>query len=397
MPTPRHLKEVRDGELLLLVGTSKGAFLLRPTTREVAGPYLAGEEVGAMTLDTRGGRRRLWAGAGGTLRFSDDWGRTWSAPIELGDAKRVWQIALAGSSSPERMWAGVEPAGLFESRDAGASWSAVRGVNGAGALHGILPDPSSAERMIVALSPGGVLRTEDGGATWRACNGELTSVGASGPCVHRAQRVASRPERIFLYTHQGVHRSDDEGSTWNDVSAGLPSRFGFALATHPRDAHTAWVVPLESHEFRCVPDGRLRVWRTRNGGMRWQPMSAGLPQEHAWETVLREGLAADSRDPLGLWLGTRSGRIFTSRDEGKTWHELLRGLPPILCLRPAGAGRVIGGEETGLRAIVKGKRRRKGKAKRRAKPRRRRTKPAAKRRVLRRPRWRPRPVKRKKR
>ena len=390
MPTPRHLREVRDGELLLLVGTSKGAFLIRPSTREVAGPYLAGEEISTMTLDARGGRRRLWAAAGATLRFSDDWGRSWSEPIELGDAKRVWQIALAGSSTPDRLWAGVEPAGLFESRDGGASWSAVRGVHGPGALHGILPDPSVPERVVVALAPGGLLRTEDGGATWQAANRDLdlTSAGGAGPYVHRAQRVASRPERIFLQTHRGVFRSDDDGATWSDVSAGLSSPFGFALATHPRDAHTAWVVPLESHEFRCVPDGRLRVWRTRNGGMRWQPMSAGLPQEHAWETVLREGLAADSRDPVGLWLGTRSGRIFVSRDEGKSWHELLRGLPPILCVRPAGTGRVIGGEKQTRKTIVKSRRRKK-KAQHR--------KPAAKKRELRRPRWRPKRVRRVKR
>ena len=61
----------------------------------------------------------------------------------------------------------------------------------------------------------------------------------------------------------------------------------------------------------------------------------GLPQKGAYETVLRDGLAADSLDPLGIYMGTRSGQLFASRDEGKTWEKILDGLPPVLCIRTA--------------------------------------------------------------
>ena len=40
-------------------------------------------------------------------------------------------------------------------------------------------------------------------------------------------------------------------------------------------------------------------------------------------------------DPLGLYLGTRSGQLFGSRDEGKSWERILEGLPPIVCIRTA--------------------------------------------------------------
>jgi hypothetical protein len=102
---------------------------------------------------------------------------------------------------------------------------------------------------------------------------------------------------------------------------------------HPRKADYAYTIPVESDEFRCACDGRLRVYRTRNAGSSWEPLLRGLPQKSAYETVLRDALTADSCDPVGLYFGTRSGQLFGSRDEGKSWRKLLEGLPAILCLR----------------------------------------------------------------
>jgi photosystem II stability/assembly factor-like uncharacterized protein len=51
--------------------------------------------------------------------------------------------------------------------------------------------------------------------------------------------------------------------------------------------------------------------------------------------VLRDGLAVDSYDPAGIYLGTRSGQLFNSRDEGKTWQKIHDGLPSIVCVRTA--------------------------------------------------------------
>jgi len=112
----------------------------------------------------------------------------------------------------------------------------------------------------------------------------------------------------------------------------LPSDFGFAMAMHPHDPDCVYIVPMESDEFRCAPEGRLRVYRTRNAGASWQPLTRGLPQQNAYETVLRDGMVTDSLDPAGTYLGTRSGKLFASRDEGKTWKEVLNGLPQITCV-----------------------------------------------------------------
>lgn len=140
---------------------------------------------------------------------------------------------------------------------------------------------------------------------------------------------------MFLQNHWGLYRSDDRGESWTDVANGVPSDFGFAMAIHPQDPDCAWIVPLESDEFRCTPEGKLRVYRTRDAGRRWEAMTGGLPQKNALETVLRDCMAVDSLDPAGVYFGTRSGKLFGSPDEGGNWSLLLDGLPPVVCVKTA--------------------------------------------------------------
>lgn len=98
------------------------------------------------------------------------------------------------------------------------------------------------------------------------------------------------------------------------------------------------IVPIESDEFRCTPDGRLRVFRTRNGGRWWEPLVRGLPQKRAYETILRDALTTDSLDPVGVYFGTRNGQIYGSADEGKTWRKIGDGFPSIVCVKAVQAG-----------------------------------------------------------
>jgi len=362
---------VKNGDVLLLVGTNKGAFLLRSsrdrTKWDVAGPYFHGQGVYAMGYDGRNGRHRLWVSTnslmwGTFLRSSDDFGRIWTNPleasirfpIESGAAlKNIWQFCLGRADEPDMLYCGVEPAALFESRDAGESWSLIRGLydhpqrprwmpsNGGLFLHTIVPDPGKKERMYVAVSAGGVYRTEDCGNTWQARNNGIRVVFMPekypefGQCVHKIVLHESRPERLFLQNHWGLYRSDNRGDSWQDIARGVPSDFGFAMVMHPHDADCVFILPVESDEFRCTPDGRLRVYRTRNAGGSWESLERGLPQKGAYETVLRDAFSTDSLDPAGLYFGTRSGKLFQSRDEGKSWKKILEGLPQIVCVKVA--------------------------------------------------------------
>jgi photosystem II stability/assembly factor-like uncharacterized protein len=361
---------VRKGDLLLLIGTTKGAFILRSNAQrtrwEVGGPYFHGHNVYALAYDSRAGQHRIWASTqsywGTILRSSDDFGKSWTnpsqAPIRFpSDAgvslKNIWQLTLGRADEPNVLYCGVEPAALFETRDGGETWSLVRGLfdhphrprwmpgNGGLALHTIVLDPSHQERMYVAISAGGVYRTNDAGKTWSAQNRGIRAMFMPnrypefGQCVHKIAMHPDRPERLFLQNHWGLYRSDDHGDNWTDIANGVPSDFGFPVLVHPRNPDCVYAIPIESDEFRCSCDGRLRVYRTRNAGQSWEPLVRGLPQKRAYETILRDAISADSLEPTGIYFGTRSGQLFASRDEGRTWHKILEGLPAIVCVRSA--------------------------------------------------------------
>ena len=363
----RHLA-VRSGDVLLLVGTTKGAFLLRSTRQrsrwEVAGPYFHGQAVYALAYDSRAGRRRLWAAThtfwGTFLRSSDDFGKTWTNPLEANikfpadtgtSLANIWQICPGSADEPETLYCGVEPAALFESRDGGDSWALVRGLfdhphrprwvpgNGGLCLHTIIPDPAAPGRMYVAISAAGVYRTDDGGRTWEARNRGVRVVyhpdryPEFGQCVHKIVLHPACPDRLYLQNHWGLYRSDDGAATWRDIANGVPSDFGFAMTVHPHDPDCVYIVPIESDEFRCTPEGRLRVYRTRNGGSSWEPLMQGLPQKRAYETVLRDALTTDPLDPVGVYFGTRNGQVYASANEGKNWTKIVDGFPPIVCVK----------------------------------------------------------------
>ena len=368
----RHL-HVKKGDFLLLVGTTKGAFLLRSNQQrnrwEVGGPYFHGHAVYAMAYDDRGGQHRLWASTsnywGTFLRSTDDFGKSWTnpsvAPIRFPadtgiSLKNIWQVCLGRPDEPDVLYCGVEPAALFETRDAGESWSLVRGLfnhphrprwvpgNGGLALHTIVLDPTDRERIYVAISSGGVYRTDDGGRTWTARNCGVRVVFMPskfpefGQCVHKIAMHPLRPERLFLQNHWGLYRSDDRADHWTDIANGVPSDFGFAMVVHPRKPDCVYILPVESDEFRCTCDGRLRVYRTHNAGVSWEPLTRGLPQKGAYETVLRDAMSIDSLDPVGVYFGTRSGQLFASTDEGKSWRKILDGLPAVVCVKHAVVG-----------------------------------------------------------
>lgn len=381
MPSPPSGLSPNRGDVVLLVGTTKGAFLFRSDRDrgewELDGPHFPGEEVYAIALDQRAGRTALWAGPGNpffgtTLRRSDDFGASWSGKDERTvrfpegsdlSLKRIWQILPGLVDEPDRIFLGVEPSCLFESPDDGATWTPVRGflehehrpkwTPGAGGqcMHTIVLDPESGDRMLVAISTGGVYRTEDGGRTWTARNDGVRAEFLPdkhpefGQCVHKVVNHPTVPERLFLQNHWGLYRSDDWGDSWRDIADGVPSDFGFAMAVHPREPETVYIVPLESDEFRCTPEGKLRVYRTRDGGGSWEALTEGLPQETAYETVLRDGLDTDDLDPAGVYFGTRSGCVWASSDGGDRWRLVTDGLPPVVCVKAAVVGGADAAEE----------------------------------------------------
>ncbi|HZO80493.1 MAG TPA: hypothetical protein VFB33_02275 [Candidatus Binataceae bacterium] len=360
------------GDVIVMVGTVKGAFIFHGDgeRREfrIAGPYFKGQSVYATAWlpDSRtprilmANRSEHW---GAVVSQSDDFGASWEEPAEGNirfpagsglSLNSVWALEAAPLLGPDVVFAGADPAALFRSDDRGRTFHPVEAllnhperpywVPGFGGLclHTILPDPGDARRMIVGISAAGVYRTDDGGKSWMRRNKGVRLEGGpphaphfSPQCAHKLRYDAKNPARVYLQNHPGVYRSDDGGDTWIDIAAGLPSQFGFPLVAHPRRAATAWVIPLESDRFRAPIEGAIKVWRTRDAGASWEPLGDGLPQRHAYFSVLRDAFAADSLGPAGLYFGTRGGQLFASPDEGESWRSIADWLPAVLCVKAA--------------------------------------------------------------
>jgi hypothetical protein len=346
----------------LLVGTRKGLFVIEGEPGEpleLTARAFAGEPVEHALRDSRTGRVHASVTSafyGPKLWYTDDptgeWEQASGVALPEGSdssLERIWVI-VAGEAEGT-LYAGGDPGVLFESRDGGASWLLNRGLwehptrrfwqPGAGGLclHSVATWPGEPDRLAVAISAAGVWLSDDGGATWRNGNQGLVAryLPEDAPddqialCVHRLHRAPTRPERLFMQFHGGVYRSDDAGQTWTDIAAGLPSDFGFPLALDPADPDSAYLIPLSADTDRVTPDGRVRVYETRDAGASWAARDGGLPQDHAYLTILREAFDwAGEGDALELYFGATSGDVFGSGDAGATWSTVATRLPPVL-------------------------------------------------------------------
>ncbi|HET7567724.1 MAG TPA: hypothetical protein VFJ91_07030 [Gaiellaceae bacterium] len=345
---------------LVMVGTRKGAFLIESDNRKdwtVRGPFCEGWPVYHAIYDAGSGS--IYAAAasewhGSAIWRSRDLGGSWelsSEGISYGDdagrkVSKVSTLAMAG----DRLLVGVEAPGIFESRDGGQTFSLMTTLSGQPGsenwddpkmqppghlgISGFVTDPGDAERFFAIVQGIGAFETEDGGSSWTPRNKGLrrdwpADYEEVGFCVHKLVRSPSDGSRMFQQNHVGMHRSDDGGQTWNEITEGLPSEFGFAAAVHPHDRDTFYVIPLDAGHGRIMPDGKAAVWQTRDGGSSWRALRTGLPQENAHLGVLRQGMAIDREDTPGLYFGTSTGQVFASMDEGESWLQLADYLPAI--------------------------------------------------------------------
>jgi hypothetical protein len=382
----------------VLVGTRKGAFVLTSDGKrenwQVEGPHFAGWEMyhlkGSPVDANRIYASQTSGWFGQIIQRSDDGGKTWFQPgLAPGEAtttpdgmpkgesnkfaydvspgtgkpltthmwydgtqhpwefKRVWHLEPS-LTDPNHLYAGVEDAALFESKDGGQNWTelpALRGHEsgpkwqpGAGGmcLHTILVDPKNPQRIFIAISAAGAFRTDDGGKSWKPINRGLRSQYIPDPnaevghCVHHIAMHPQRPNILFMQKHWDIMRSDDAGDSWREVSGNLPTDFGFPIDIHAHEPETIYVVPIKSDSEHFPLDGKLRVYRSRSGGNEWEELTNGLPQKDCYVNVLRDAMAVDSLDSCGIYFGTTGGQVYASRDSGDTWQAIVRDLPAVL-------------------------------------------------------------------
>jgi photosystem II stability/assembly factor-like uncharacterized protein len=345
---------------MLLVGTRKGCFVLESDDArrswKLRGPYCEGWPIYHAVHDPLSGSiyaaaASEWHGAG--VWRSADLGETWklsSEGLSYGDGELKLSKISGLTAAHGRLLAGAEGCGVFESRDGGVTWSLLSTLDGQPGreawndpanqppghlgLPAILPHPDDASRFWAVIQGFGIFETTDDGESWTPRNRGLRADWPLedpevGYCVHKLVMSPLDNDRLYQQNHVGMHRSDDAGQSWVEITDGLPTEFGFAAATHPHDRDSFYVIPLDPGHGRCMPDGKAAVWRTQDAGSSWRRLDRGLPQSGAHLGVLREGMAIDSYDVPGLYFGTSTGQVFASADEGESWDEIASYLPAI--------------------------------------------------------------------
>lgn len=369
------------GGVDLLVATQKGAFILKGDARRrlwrIEGPHLLGSETNHLVMDPRDGRTMLLAAVTGhlgpTIFRSTDGGRKWTEASrppafprlpsghDAPAVKRTFFLAPGHAHQPGVWWAGTVPHALFRSEDGGASWELVEGFTrflselksrrpeylnetpGGAITHSVLIDPRDPNHMYASLSSGGTFESRDGGISWRPLNqGVLADFFPEkypefGQDPHCVVMSPADPDRLYQQNHCGLYRLDRPGERWERIGSRLPARvgdIGFPVVAHPRLTDTVWVFPMDGTQVwpRTSPGGRPAVFRSRNGGRNWTRLARGFPASQGWFTVFRQALKCDSREPVGLYLGTTAGEIWASRDEGDSWRAIARHLPRILAI-----------------------------------------------------------------
>ena len=346
---------------VLLVGTRKGCFLLESDadrrTWELRGPFCESWPILHAIHDPSDGTiyaagASEWLGA--SVWRSPDLGETWQQSSEglgYGEGEDALKLSKVSglTAAHGRVFAGAENPGVFESRDGGVTWSLLTTLEGQPGseswndpanqppghlgVPAILPHPDDPARYWAIVQGVGIFETRDDAATWTPRNRGLRADWPIenpevGYCVHKLVMSADT-ERLYQQNHVGVHRSDDAGGSWTEITDGLPSEFGFAAAAHPHDRDTFYVIPLDGGHGRVMPEGRAAVWRTQDAGSSWRRLDEGLPQVDAHVGVLREGMAIDTHDDPGVYYGTSTGQLFASADAGESWAEIATYLPPI--------------------------------------------------------------------
>ncbi len=295
-----------------------------------------------------------------------DAGRTWLPIFDDQPVASIGALAVA-PSAPDVIYVGTGEStlrdstgfgnGIYKSTDAGQTWTHL-GLSDTQHIGKIAVDPKNPDVVFVAAighlyaaNPDrGVFRSRDGGRTWQKVLYKDENVGAvevvidpADPRVVYAGLWNTRRPPWFTYAPTngpggGIYKSTDGGSTWHQLTAGLPpagiGRTGIAVApSNPRRAYAvvdclvpdptapAPPPPAPGRPAQAAP-GQGGVFRSDDAGATWRRVSA---DQALWgRGWYFEKIAVDPKNPDIVYVPNVA--VNRSRDGGATW-DVIRGSP----------------------------------------------------------------------
>lgn len=365
-----------DKKVRLLVGTRKGGYVLESDRSrkkwKVTSKLQPGFEVFHMKADPRHPgdfyacvNSWLW---GPVLYRSRDYGRKWheigtpmlsatqgrkprfdpdnpEAPPPTYAVANLWHVEPGHPDEPNTLFVGLDPYSLHRSDDLGQTWAPVTALNehptrpkwnpgnGGPCLHTIVIDPTRPKRIFAGISAAGLFRSDDGGESWALANQGVETpfmpekFPPVGQCVHKVALDSVNPDLLYRQDHGGIYVSHDAGDQWKRIGKSLDDDFGFVVATAKHLPGRAFFVPLKG-EPRLTSRGGFQVWQWNESTKKWTAMMppSRFPGDYGTH---REGMACDTLDPAGIYVGTTTGQLFYSRSGGKSWDLAPFNFPAI--------------------------------------------------------------------
>ena len=277
------------------------------------------------------GRRivALAAPGGGMLAAGDDSGGVWEslnngldwrpAPFPAWN-KPVGPLAVGGGDPPTFLVA-TEGSGLYRRAFGANGWDPVpsptaRTSGPAPKIRSLATGPT----WFAAVAGEGLWRSADSGATWTRCEGL--------PAEVFAVRAPLKPAGIVLAgTSEGAWISRDGGNAWEKLGSGLEAvPHVSAIEISPEDPKflLAGVAPSEPGAGAAAPrDGlAFALHESKDAGKTWARVRRGLPEDLMHDTIV--DIRFDPHAPDYGMVALGSGELWRTRTGGDWWEPLAR-------------------------------------------------------------------------
>jgi photosystem II stability/assembly factor-like uncharacterized protein len=249
------------------------------------------------------------AAASGGIFKTYDQGETWFPVFDGQPSLAIGDIVIAPDDT-STIYAGTgEPnagggslaydgTGIYKSADGGATWAYI-GLQDCGSTGRLAVDPANPDKMFAAMmgklfanNPDrGIYRTTDGGASWQKVLYLSDSTGGIDVVINPAdpqivyasmwERVRRPDRRHYGGPTSGIYRSTDGGTTWQELTAGLPSqqmgRINLSLCNADPSVLYASIVGTAGT--------LIDIYKTTNGGDSWTDLNASgsiYPSAYDW-------------------------------------------------------------------------------------------------------------------
>jgi len=234
-------------------------------------------------------------------------------------------MALASSRSGS-LYAGTELSTVYRTDDQGKTWRELRTLVTLPSAKGwsfpprpethhvqsILPDLADPRRLHVAVEAGALLRSDDEGRTWR------DRIPSGPKDTHSLAVHPLEPTRLHSAAGDGYFESVDDGDSWRRIVDGLKHQYCRSLAVSFDDPKTFLLSASNSAYGAHYKESANSVVYRRTGNDAWQLVQDGLPDPRG----VRIPVLAASRIEPGVFYCSTEGAVYRSEDGGMKWQKL---------------------------------------------------------------------------